>query len=27
VTDVGGAELRYGKPEFANPPFVASGSI
>jgi 3'(2'), 5'-bisphosphate nucleotidase len=25
VTDLNGAELRYGKPDFANPPFVAMG--
>jgi 3'(2'), 5'-bisphosphate nucleotidase len=25
VTDLNGAELRYGKPDFANPHFVATG--
>lgn len=25
VVDEGGAELRYGKPDFANPPFIAYG--
>ncbi|MDQ2961933.1 MAG: 3'(2'),5'-bisphosphate nucleotidase CysQ [Pseudomonadota bacterium] len=27
VTDLNGAELRYGKPDFANPHFVATGSV